>query len=346
MNHKGATHFTLNDRLTLERMIKEGFSKPDIAKALGKCKRSIYYEIGRGKCVQRTTDYEFVERYCADVAERKYRDYLREKGPEVKIGHDHSLVRRLEELVIERGYSPGAALAEIKNNGEIFETVICENTLYNYIYRGDIFLNLTPEHLHDKGRRHYAKNSKKQAARAPRGQSIEKRPEEVKGRGSFGHWEMDSIMGCKGSKKALLVLTERRTRMGLIMLLEDHTAASVVKAINSLERRFGKLFYKLFKSITVDNGCEFQDFEGIEMAHRRKGKRTIVFFCHPYSAYERGSNENMNRLIRRFFPKGTNFDDVTKEQVAEAERWVNNYPRKLLGWKSAATLFEQELLAA
>ena len=151
---------------------------------------------------------------------------------------------------------------------------------------------------------------------------------------------------CKGSKQALLVLTERRTRMGIVILVEDHTAASVVKAINSLERRFGKLFYKLFKSITVDNGCEFQDFEGIEMSHRRKGKRTIVFFCHPYSAYERGSNENMNRLIRRFFPKGTNFDNVTKEQVAEAERWVNHYPRKLLGWKSAAMLFDQELQAA
>ena len=346
MNHEGATHFTLNDRYTLERMLKEGFSKPAIAKALGKCERSIYYEIGRGLCIQRTTELIDVEVYCADVAERKYRAHLRDKGPDLKIGTDHALARRLEELVMVHGFAPGAALAEIRNNGEVFETVICENTLYNYIYRGDVFLNLTPEHLHDKGRRHYAAKSKKQAARAPRGQSIEKRPEEVKGRGSFGHWEMDSIMGCKGSKQALLVLTERRTRMGLVILVEDHTAASVVKAINGLERRYGKLFYKLFKSITVDNGCEFQDFEGIEMAHRRKGKRTVVFFCHPYSAYERGSNENMNRLIIRFFPKGTNFDDVTKEQVAEAERWVNHYPRKLLGWKSAAMLFEEELQAA
>lgn len=214
------------------------------------------------------------------------------------------------------------------------------------IYRGDVFLQLTPDHLHNKGRRHYAANSKRQAARSSHGKSIETRPQEVKGRGSFGHWEMDSIMGCKGSKKALLVLTERRTRMGIVMLLEDHTAASVVKAINSLERRFGKLFYKLFKSITVDNGCEFQDFEGIEAAHRRKGKRTIVFFCHPYSAFERGSNENMNRLIRRFFPKGTSFDTVKPEEVRAAERWVNNYPRKLLGWKSAAMLFEKELLSA
>ena len=103
---------------------------------------------------------------------------------------------------------------------------------------------------------------------------------------------------------------------------------------------------KLFKSITVDNGCEFQDFEGIEAAHRRKGKRTIVFFCHPYSAFERGSNENMNRLLRRFFPKGTSFDTVKPEEVRAAERWVNIYPRKLLWWKSAAILFEKELLTA
>ena len=103
---------------------------------------------------------------------------------------------------------------------------------------------------------------------------------------------------------------------------------------------------KLFKSITVDNGCEFQDFEGIEAAHRRKGKRTIVFFCHPYSAFERGFNENMNRLLRRFFPKGTSFDTVKPEEVRAAERWVNIYPRKLLGWKSAAILFEKELLTA
>lgn len=346
MNHKGSTHFTWEQRLTLERMLKKGFSKPEIADALGKCVRSIYYEIDRGLCEQLTTNLEKVVRYSPEQAERKYREFLAEKGPDLKIGHDYDLVKRLEELIVEQHFSPGAALAQIKKDEKSYSTDICENTVYNYIYRGDVFLILTKEHLHDKGRRHYAEKSKKQAARAPRGESIENRPKEIKKRESFGHWEMDSVMGCKGSQRTLLVLTERRTRMGIIVLLEDHTAASVVKAINRLERRFGKLFYKLFKSITVDNGCEFQDFEGIEIAHRRKGKRTVVFFCHPYSAYERGSNENMNRLIRRFFPKGTNFDDVTKEQVEEAERWVNNYPRRLLDWRSAAELFDEELKAA
>ena len=165
MNHKGATHFTLNDRQTLERMLRKGFSKPAIAEALGKCERSIYYEIGRGLCVQRTTDLIDVEVYCADVAHRKYKDFLKEKGQRLKIGHDHALVKRLEELIMVQGFAPGAALAEIRNNGEHFDTEICENTVYNYIYRGDVFLFLTPEHLHDKGRRHYAAKSKKEAAR-------------------------------------------------------------------------------------------------------------------------------------------------------------------------------------
>ena len=137
MNHKGATHFTLNDRQTLERMLRKGFSKPAIAEALGKCERSIYYEIGRGLCVQRTTDLIDVEVYCADVAHRKYKAFLKEKGKELKIGHDHALVQRLEELIMVQGFAPGAALAEIRNNGEHFDTEICENTVYNYIYRSE-----------------------------------------------------------------------------------------------------------------------------------------------------------------------------------------------------------------
>lgn len=348
MNHKGAKHFSWTERLTLERMLKGNFKKPQIAEALGKCLQTVYNEIGRGMCVQMTSEYEFVERYCPDEAERKYQEYLRLKGPGVKMRRNCSLAKRLEELIVDKGYSPGAALAEIRNNGEVYETEICETTLYTYIYRGDVFRRLKPDHLLERGRRHSKEryDKKRNAARPPKGTSIEKRPEEVKRRGVFGHWEMDSVMGCKGSKRAMIVLTERKTRNGIILLVEDHTAASVVKAINGLERKLGKLFYKIFKSITVDNGCEFQDFEGIEISHRRKGKRTIVFFCHPYSAYERGSNENMNRIIRRFFPKGTNFDDVTKEQIEEAEKWINHYPRKILGWRSAADLFQEELQAA
>ena len=101
MNHKDAKHFTWDQRLTLERMLKKGFTKAAIASALGKCERSIYYEINRGLCVQQTSGYEFIEVYCPEVAERRYREFLKEKGRDLKIGKDHALARRLEELLGE-----------------------------------------------------------------------------------------------------------------------------------------------------------------------------------------------------------------------------------------------------
>ena len=162
-----------------------------------------------------------------------------------------------------------------------------------------------------------------------------------------GHWEGGTVVGKRaGHEAVVLTLLEKKTENYLAIRIPGKTSKAVMDAMAALRAEYGQHFPQVFKTITVDNGSEFQDFEGIEIAHRRKGKRTIVFFCHPYSAYERGSNENMNRLIRRWFPKGTNFDEVTKEQVAAAEEWVNRYPRKLLGWKSAADLFDEELQAA
>lgn len=344
MNYKGFHHLTWNDRLTIEKMLKVGTSKAKIAEALGVCKKTVYNEIKRGLCVQQINECDFEERYCPDVAERKYREFLREKGPDLKIGHDYAFVEFVERKIVDEQFSPGAVLAVIRESQQ-FATDICESTLYNYIYRGDVFLELTPEHLHEKGRRRYAQGWQKRAAKPSRGESIERRPLEIKKRNTFGHWELDSVMGTVGSNRALLVFTERLTRAGIIVPVPDHTAASVVRAINGLERRYGKDFYRIFKSITVDNGCEFADYVGMEKACRRRGKRTRVYYCHPYAPHERGSNENMNRLIRRFFPKGTNFDDVAISDIHEAERWINSYPRKLLGWRSSEAVM-RECLAA
>ena len=201
MNHKDAKHFTWDQRLTLERMLKKGFTKAAIASALGKCERSIYYEINRGLCVQQTSEYEFIEVYCPEVAERKYRDFLKDKGRDLKIGKDHALARRLEELVMVQGFAPGAALAEIRNNGEVYDTVICENTLYNYIYRGDVFLHLTRSTCTTRAAATTPPRASGRPPGAPTARALKTAPQEVKGRGSFGHWEMDSIMGCKGSKR-------------------------------------------------------------------------------------------------------------------------------------------------
>ena len=183
-------------------------------------------------------------------------------------------------------------------------------------------------------------------ARPPKGETIEHRPEEINSRETFGNWEMDSVMGCKGSKAALVVLTERLTRYPVIVRVPDHTMESVVRALDRMERRMGAKFREVFRSITVDNGCEFQDCEGMERSKRARKPRTKIFYCHPYSAYERGSNENMNRIIRRFFPKGTNFDNVSAAEVAEVEEWLANYPRRILGWKTPQMLYDEYMTVA
>ena len=84
---------------------------------------------------------------------------------------------------------------------------------------------------------------------------------------------------------------------------------------------------------------DLADSERIAIAHNNNV--TKIYYCHPYSAYERGSNENMNRIIRRFFPKGTSFDEVTAAEVAEVEEWLANYPRRILGWATPQMLFER-----
>ena len=101
------------------------------------------------------------------------------------------------------------------------------------------------------------------------------------------------------------------------------------------------------KSITFDNGSEFMDCAGIEKSiYGKDRKRTKVYYCHPYSAYERGTNENINKMIRRFLPKGTDFRKVTAAYILRVETWINNYPREILGFASSNDLFSAHLAAA
>lgn len=100
----------------------------------------------------------------------------------------------------------------------------------------------------------------------------------------------------------------------------------------------------MFKTITVDNGSEFADWKGMQQsAADESEKRVTVFYCHPYCSFERGSNENQNRLVRRKIPKGENFDDRTEDDIQRVEDWINDYPREMFGWKTSGELFQEEL---
>ncbi|GHU42105.1 IS30 family transposase [Clostridia bacterium] len=331
---------TWNDRLKIETMILDGKEKKEIAERIQVHISTIYREVKRGRYEHKNSDWTMEERYSPEIADKKYRVSLSEKGSHLKIGKDHKLAQYIENKIIKEKYSPAAVLGEVKNMEKEFSTTICVTTLYSYIDKG-LFLNLTNKNLVVKGERK-RKCKKIRPKRAPKGDSIEKRPKEIDDRTTFGHWEMDSVVGKKGKNGVLLVLTERLSREEIELKVKDGTSESVVKALNMLERRYGRLFYEIFKSITVDNGSEFADCEGMEKSIHG-GKRTKIYYCHPYSSWERGSNENGNKLIRRHFPKGTDFSKVTEEQVARAEEWQNNYPRRILGYRTAENVFNEHL---
>ena len=155
---------------------------------------------------------------------------------------------------------------------------------------------------------------------------------------------MDCVEGPKeGSQKTLLVLTERKTRWEILILMARKTMECVVAALDDLEQQCGEAFGQIFKTITVDNGSEFSDAVGIaRSALAPEGVRTQVFFCHAYCSWERGSNENQNTMIRRRYPKGFDFADTTEEEIKGVERWINKYPRGIFNYKSAAKMFQQE----
>lgn len=338
MGERRFSHLTWKNRLKIEKMLKEKRSVREIADALHVHNSTIYREIKRGLTQQRTSELVDVEVYCPETAQKKYQENLQAKGPDLKIGNDRSLAEYIEDKIINDHYSPAAVLAKIKEEGRIFSVEISEWTLYSYITKG-VFRRLTNKDLPMRGRKKKVYR-KVREARLPRGESIETRPEEINERGSVGHWEMDTVVSAAKSKKRLLVLTERKTNYEIIELMPDGTTNSVVAALNRLERRFGpRQFREIFQSVTVDNGSEFADCAGMEASCERARPRTRIYYCHPYSAYERGSNEVGNRMIRRHLPKGTDFSNLTRREVKEIEAWMNDYPRERLGWETAKRAF-------
>lgn len=335
------SHLTKTDRYKIEALLAAKHTPREIADQLKIHISTVYREKKRARTVFLNSDLTYEERYNPDLAEQRYRDNLAAKGGGLKIGNDHEFAEYIERKIIDDHLSPAAALASIQLEGRTFKTTICRVTLYSYIEKG-VFLNLTVQHLPVKPHKK-RKYKRVVIKRPPKGDSIEKRPEEVDTRQTFGHWEMDTVYsGKKTAPDTLLVLTERLTREELIEKMPDRTQESTVDAFNRIRARFPGCFSIVFKTVTVDNGVEFLDVEGLERPGQEDA--TKLFFCHPYCSSERGSNENQNRMIRRRHPKGTSFADVTPEEIADLEAWINNYPRQLLGWKTSEMLF-QECLA-
>ena len=335
-------HLTERNRYTIEVLLKEKFKPHMIAKRLCKGIRTVEREIARGQVQQQNSDLTFRMEYCADFGQRMYDTAARNKGPGLKISHDIELSRFIEDKIIKENWSPDAVIGHIKEKQIEFETTICTKTLYNYIDSGEVFLELTNKHLpvkKDGNKRTYNK-VRKIALNNIKGTSIEERPPDIEDREEYGHWEMDCVVGRKaGGGAVLLVLSERSTREELIYKIEAKKQEFVVKEINGLEKRLGKRFGKKFKTITMDNGSEFLDWEGIESSKLNPGEKRIkTYYAHPFSSWERGTNENINKMIRRFIPKGTDIGQYTKKHIRYIQDWINNYPRRIFGYKTASEM--------
>lgn len=337
-------HLTWNDRLIIERMLLKGFSKQEIADVIGCNIRTIYNEMARAKYEHTNSDLTIDIRYSPDKAHQDYRRKLKARGRVAKLAKDRKQMAFIEKMIIEERYSPKAILLHIKKyNLKFSEKITSVNTIYNAI-RKNLAENIDMNYLPCRGKRIKRKQRVTVQKKVSPGISIEKRPKEVAYRNTFGHWEMDCVVGKNNNKKTLLVITERMTRFEIIEPMKKHTASEVVKALNRIEKRFKSDFFKIFKSITVDNGHEFSDFEGMGKALYRVGKRTEIYYCHPYSPHERGTNENQNILIRRFFPKGSDFDKtINRNDVKDTQYWLNTYPRGIFNGKCSLDLFNREL---
>lgn len=333
-------YMTRDERLKLEALRRAGVSVAEIARLLGFCRQTIYNELRRG-AYQHNVDYAYETRYSADKGQQLH-DYMQTgKGRPLKIGADRAYANFLEKMMLgmqpdgkidkRKRFSPAAALAQAKKEG--YQLTVCVTTLYSYIDKG-VFLHLTNKHLWEKSKRKKQRKGSVQRIAHPTLPNISDRPEHINQREEAGHWEMDLIVGKAQTRPVLLTLHERRSRKELIFKLPNRKAATIRAVFDRLERRLGKAqFRNTFKSITTDNGSEFLEYDLLKKSIY-SGDRFQVFYCHPYSAWEKGGNENHNRMIRRWYPKGTDFTRVTKKQIADLQNWMNDYPRKVLDWKA------------
>jgi IS30 family transposase len=314
------------------------FKWKELATRMERDWRSVKNEYLRGKVTNKTSELVEYETYSAIVAQEKTNLRNAQKGPRMKLTNQHAAF--IQHQLVDEKMSPYVAVQRMKKSG-LFEWVPCVKTVYNAIENG--WLEILRAHLpYGKTKKKHKTHGTRMAYRTPPERAIDKRPPEAETRQEYGHWEMDTLVGGAGASPfCLLVLTERKARQSLLIRLPDRTQKSVLRALNRLERTSD--FFASIKSLTSDNGSEFWDFEAIERSvFDPDRKRCGHYYAHPYSAFERGSNENANRLVRRFIPKGADIGDYTLARIHTIQNTINDMPREILNGLSASEATKNE----
>ena len=329
-------HLNFEERMIIQIRLKDGFSAYKIAKELGRALNTVVNEIKRGT-VPQIKNNKKVMVYLADAGNAVYQNNRSNCGRKFSRLTCDKFVSYVVDKMKSNKWSVDASVGEALANGKFTrDEAVCTKTIYNYIDLGlleiknadlpmKLRINTRPKHIRENKRK--------------LGESIENRPDSVNTRQEFGHWEIDTVIGKKsGNDCVLLTLAERKTRNFIVRRIAAKSSEAVMAEIDALRCEFGDGFNNVFKSITSDNGLEFADLSKLEEISGTK-----VYFTHPYSSSERGTNERHNGLIRRFIPKGTPISSCSDDKLYDIECWCNTLPRKILGYRTPEELFEEHL---
>lgn len=329
-------HLNEYERGQIQMLVKEGLSPYAIAKKLGRVANTIRNELNRGTVQQIKAD-KLVMVYYPDVGQLAYERNRKNCGPKFKYLKCSEFIEYATDLFVNKKHSLDAICGTAREKGLFTkEQMVCTKTLYNYVDARLLTIrNIDlPLKLRRRPKKHRIRKHKRQL-----GTCISERPAAINERKEFGHWEIDTVIGSKSKSDAvLLTMTERMTRKELIMKIPNKTSKAVQEALIGIIRETGTTFSEVFKSITADNGSEFSELPELEVTTNTK-----VYFSHPYTSSERGTNERHNGLIRRFIPKGKQINQYSIEAIAKVQEWCNTLPRKILNYKTPDEAFEANI---
>lgn len=339
---KNYLHLSRKEREFIElHLRKKDMSITRLAALLGRHRSTIYREIKKGLTTQRKKkpylsnkspkeNYITYSVYFSDVGQR-YAD-LRQgcRAGKYKILKDLELMRYIDKCLLEYHYTPAAIVGGLSASPHTFSYVPSPKSIYDYIDLG--LMRATNMDLPLKCRVKQ-KNKRNRKHKRILGRSIDERPAAVNERTEIGHFEADSIVGENG-KSSILTLTSRTSRAGVLLKVKGRTADETLTTFADYIKTLPK---GIIRSITFDNGSEFAACARLEELFGSK-----IYFAHPYSAWERGSNENFNGLVRRFIPKGKDLFNYTQQDLNRIASIINAMPRKVLGYKTAAETWAKE----
>lgn len=338
-------HLNEAERRTIERMLREGANKGEIARALFRDKSTIKREIRRGSVKQRrqnpyasrnpdVPDHIEERVYFSDVGQRIYREHKQNGGAKNKVIACAEMVEYVERKILgPEKWSPDAAIGYVMTNNLFLDQWFCTKTFYNWVDDG--LVRVKNLDLLLKVRR--KPSSPRQERKKKLGKSIEERPATVETREEFGHWEGDGIAG-KNQQGHLITLVERKLGVGLLFNAKSKECDRIVGILDDLQRQYGQDFSRIFKTITFDNGPEFSNSAAME-----HDGRIQVYYAHPYSSYERGTNENWNGIVRRFIPKGRSFENLNDKDIQRINHYINTLPRKRFNYRTPLDLWHEHL---